>query len=232
MGGGLLNIAPGVNPGMMSSDSGASSTISGGGGVGGPIHRSTSSNPGTADEQVYFQTEMYCEAIDGIYQERRNATSCPSSLGSANNNSNNCASTGGSKKGRDKQTVDYFKNLTALEICNLLYLIDLKCFSTLQSIYALFLSKSNTIGNLSTQMGLPSSSSSASSSSSSMSLVGWEANARHYLDRNNLSEFTADVITNILAFNKNFVDSVRILPDLCLVLKKHKLKENKNNNSG
>lgn len=52
------------------------------------------------------------------------------------------------------------------------------------------------------------------------------------LDRSSLSEFTADVVGNILSFNRNFVESVRLLPDLSIVIKKHKLKENRNNNSG
>ena len=206
--GGLLNIATGANSNMIPEPS---SNVRGGG-LNSGIGTIGSSTIPIGDEEIYFQTEMYCEAIDGIYQERNKHTTASSCL--------SLNSTSSSKKTKEKLTaVDYFKNLTTQEICNLVYLIDLKCFSSLQSVYALFLSKSNSIGNLSGQLGRVTSSSSDSSNN-------------HQLDRSNLSEFTSDVINNILAFNKNFVDSVRLLPDVSLVLKKHTLKESKHNSSG
>lgn len=147
------------------------------------------------EEKIYFQTELYCEAIDGIYQERKSNAMYLSN-----------------KKMREKSTLDYFKNLNRLEICNLIYLIDLKCFSALQSIYALFLSKTNTIGNLNSHMASTTS-------------------AVPKLDKSNLSEFSAQVLNNISTFNVNFADSIRLLPDMDLVLKKHSLKESKSNSS-
>lgn len=110
---------------------------------------SSISSTASPDEEIYFQTEMYCEAIDGIYQERKNQSASASSCLSSSSSS---TSSGSSKKAKEKLAIDYFKNLTTLEICNLVYLIDLKCFSSLQSVYALFMSKSNSIGNLSAQI--------------------------------------------------------------------------------
>ncbi|RNA15440.1 hypothetical protein BpHYR1_032625, partial [Brachionus plicatilis] len=70
--------------------------------------------------EIYFVTEIYAEAIDGVYQERA----------------------------RKKDRIDYFKNLTNNEILNMIYLQDYKCFSILQSSSALFLSKNNLYENL------------------------------------------------------------------------------------
>lgn len=194
----------------------------------------TSSSSSTFDEEIYFQTEMYCEAIDGIYQERKNQSISTAAAAATTTGSSAChittSSVSGSKKAKEKLAIDYFKNLTTLEICNLIYLIDLKCFSSLQSVYALFLSKSNTIGNLSAQMS--SSLGCTIDMAGSSSLAQQQLPPFRQLDRSNLSEFTADVVGNILGYNRNFVESVRLLPDLSIVLKKHKLKENRNNSSG
>ena len=166
-----------------------------------------SSGVRATEEEVYFQTEIYCEAIDGIFQERKSAVSSIYLSG---------------KRIKEKSAIDYFKSLNTLEICNLIYLIDLKCFSALQSIYSLFLSKSNSILNLNSLMLTMSSMNTGSSS-----------DAVPKLEKSGLlSDFSTDVINNILAFNVNFVDSVRLLPDVTLVLKKHSLKESRHNSSG
>ena len=77
-------------------------------------------------ESVYFTTEIYSEVIDGICQDKKFNTS----------NENK------------KNTCDYFRNLNHAEILNLIFLIDLKSISVLQSISALFLDKSDSIKNL------------------------------------------------------------------------------------
>lgn len=156
-----------------------------------------------ADEEVYFQTELYYEAIDGVYQERKSNAASSIYLSS--------------KKIKEKSNLDNFKNLNASEISNLIYLSDLKCFSALQSIYTLFLNKSNTIENLIGQV---------CDRSSGGEFVGPR------FDRTHLSEFSAEVIDRILSLDINFVESIRILPDLNIVLRKHTLKESKNNSSG
>jgi hypothetical protein len=79
-----------------------------------------------ASESVYFTTEIYSEVIDGICLDKKINTS----------NENR------------KNTCDYFRNLNHAEILNLIFLIDLKSVSVLQSTSALFLDKSDSIKNL------------------------------------------------------------------------------------
>lgn len=153
-----------------------------------------------SDEDVYFQTELYFEAIDGIHQERKMA---------GNLNLSN------KKNVKEKLSAEYFKNLNTLEISNLIYLVDMKCFSTLQSIYALFLSKSNTIQNLSTLINA----------------IGNDL-SKVEIGKSNLCEFSSEILNNIISYNMSFAESVRLLPDLSLILKKHSLKETRSNSTG
>ncbi|CAF0823180.1 unnamed protein product [Brachionus calyciflorus] len=134
------------------------------------------------DHEETFITELYTEAIDGIYQDR----------------------------GRKKDRVDYFKNLSNLEILNLIYLQDLKCYSIIQSSYALFLTKSNLMQNLESLMAK--------------------------IEVNNLNQIIdnlafKDNLMSIIQFDSKYYESIRLLPDLGLVLLKHSIKELKNSKS-
>lgn len=153
------------------------------------LHKSDSSNlfnvdmqaqcESNQDDEVYFVTEIYAENIDGVYKER----TC--------------------KKDhmRKKDRIEYFKNLTNNEILNMIYLQDFKCFSILQSSFALFFSKNNLYENLNELI-----------SKSELSVV---------IE----NEEIKDMLKKILSFEDKFYDCIRLVPDLNVILYKHLLKE-------
>ena len=130
-------------------------------------------------DSAYFRTEIYFEDIDGINKHK---------------SAHNLAS----KDLSGNRLIEYFKNLSNLEIINLIYLIDMKAFLSLQSIYALFLCKSDFIENL--------------SSFDNFSQV-------------DLQSLCSDsILASIQNYNMEFFDSIRILPDLKILLRKHSFK--------
>ena len=143
--------------------------------------------------EVYFTTEIYYEAVDGIYQERKSTNATSNSLNQ--------------KKAKEKyKYLKNFRNLTNMEIANLVYLSDLKCFSTLQSSYALFLSKSSSISNLSSLLDLKPA---------------------HLLNTN--QPISSEALSNIYDYNASYFDCIRILPDLNTIPKNSISKHAKNN---
>ncbi len=131
-----------------------------------------------AAENVYFRTEVYFEDIQGVSKQYNLF------------------------KSKEMHKIgDYFKNLTKSEIVNLIHLIDLKAFLSLQSIYALFLNKAEFIENVSA--------------------------FRHYskVDLENLC-FNS-TLAKIQGFDLEFFDSIRILPDLNVLFRRNSFKLNK-----
>jgi len=128
------------------------------------------------NKSVYFLTEIYSEVISGIYQDKKQASLINESK------ANIC---------------DYFRNLNHKEIINLMFLIDLKSFSTIQSVSALFLVKSNSILNL-------------------YSLLNTNNEEVYSNNNNNMIETS---FIKVAQLNSNFYDSIRILPDLNLISK-------------
>jgi hypothetical protein len=148
------------------------------------------------DLEISFTTEIYVEAVDGICREKK--------LTSLSNSTFNLNS---KKMMRDKlKHLRSFRNLTNSEIINLIYLTDLKCFSTLQSSYALFLSKSNPVANFT-------------------SLLSSTSNGFH---SHQYFHSTSNLI-NIYEYDCNYFESIRILPDLNIIPKSSLVKLNKNN---
>jgi len=101
--------------------------------------------------------------------------------------------------------------LNYTEILNLIFLTDLKCSLTLQSGYALFLKKNNSIANLYALLNL-----NANNSSSTESPKPPITNV--YLKDSATQDHTSNVYNN--NYNINFFDSIRLLPDLRLLPKK------------
>ena len=162
----------------------------------------------TNQAEVYFTTELYSEAIHGIYQEKKAFNSCSFSnlLGGAKN------------KSKDKEKYsEYFRNLNYMEILNLIFLTDFKCYQTLQSSHALFLQKSNSIDNLYALLKL--------NISSSKHQQAGQLGENMYLSNLYIKDFVGDgldtnVLNSIDSFNTSFYESIRILPDLSLIPKK------------
>lgn len=136
-------------------------------------------NESNQDNEVYFVTEIYAENIDGVYKER----------------------TYKKDRIRKKDRIEYFKNLNNNEIINMIYLQDYKCFSILQSSFALFFSKNNLYENLNELI-----------SKSELSVV---------IE----NEEIKDILNKILDFEDKFYDCIRLVPDLNIILNKHLLKE-------
>lgn len=129
------------------------------------------------DSEIYFVTELYTEAIDGVYKNRNGK----------------------------KDRIDYFKNLTNNEILNMIYLQDYKCFSILQSSFALFLSKNNLYENLN-------------------ELISKSESAKPASINTDDSEIK-DMLSKILNFEDKFFDCIRLVPDLSLILQKYFIKD-------
>ncbi len=129
-------------------------------------------------EKVFFRTELYFEDIQGVSKQYSVFRS------------------------KEMNKIgDYFKNLTNNEIVNLIHLIDLKAFLSLQSIYSLFLNKSDFIENVSA--------------------------FRHYskVDLENLC--SSSTLTKIQNFEPEFFDLIRILPDLNILFRRNSFKLSK-----
>jgi hypothetical protein len=137
--------------------------------------KSTKSSETVGADAIFFSTELYVESIDGICQRRK-----------AHLNSN---MTSNSNKPKERLH-DYFRNLTNLEIINLIYLIDFKCFNCFQSIHALFLSESNALKNMNHFLG----------------------QSMTKFTNQNMNEYLFD-----FNFDSNYLDSIRILPDLSVL---------------
>ncbi len=147
---------------------------------------------------VYFKTEVYYEAIDGIKKNRKRNP--PSNSGDNNQQQTTTVNT----------PIDYFRNLSNIEIVNMIYMIDFKAFLTIQSMYAMFLSKGNC---LQTMFSLLNSS------------------RIDQTDLNN-SHFSESILSNFKNYDSEFLDSIRLLPDINILLKKHgsRLSKNDSNN--
>ena len=162
----------------------------------------------TSQAEVYFTTELYSEAIHGIYQEKKALNSCSFSnlLGTVKNKS----------KDKDKYS-EYFRNLNYMEILNLIFLTDFKCYQTLQSSHALFLQKSNSIENLYALLKL--------NISSAKHRQTGQSGESMFLSNLYIKDFVGDgldsnALSSIDSFNTSFYESIRILPDLSLIPKK------------
>jgi hypothetical protein len=159
--------------------------------------KSNSGNLDLNNIEISFTTEMYFESIDGIYREKKAA-----------NLSNSTLNLNSKKIMRDKlKHLRNFRNLTNSEIINLIYLTDLKCYSALQSSYALFLSKTNPVANLTNLLNISSPNSFQS---------------HQYFH-------SASNLINIYEYDSNYFDSIRILPDLNIIPKTSLVKLNNNN---
>ena len=161
--------------------------------------------------EISFTTEIYVEAVDGIYQEKKstNLTSSSFNLNAKKNKS-------------DKfRHLRNFRNLTNLEIVNLIYLTDLKCFSILQSSYALFLSKSNPILNLTALLGNVVKS---NNPASGVILEGSCFQPKAYF-------CSTPSLLNVYDYNTNYFDCIRVLPDLNIIPKNTLVKLSKNSKS-
>ena len=111
------------------------------------------------------------------------------------------------KKYRDNYRYsEYFRNLNYSEILNLIFLTDFKCFLTLQSSFALFLQKNNSISNL----------------YSLLNLSNEKSENKHINNLYLKDSCTEDITSNIYNnnYNTGFFDSIRILPDLKLLPRK------------
>jgi len=158
--------------------------------------KSSSGNLDLSNIEISFTTEMYFESIDGIYREKKAA-----------NLSNSTFNLNSKKIMRDKlKHLRNFRNLTNSEIINLIYLTDLKCYSALQSSYALFLSKTNPVANLTNLLNISSPNSFQS---------------HQYFH-------SASNLINIYEYDSNYFDSIRILPDLNIIPKNSLVKLNNN----
>ena len=135
------------------------------------------------ESEVYFTTELYSEVIDGVYQDQDKKQ---------NQTTDN-----------KKPQCDYFKHLTHTEILNLIFLIDLRSFVTIQSISTLFLNKSNSILNLYSLLN--------GYESAGDSLTPLPKSGNYF--------FSQETATKILNYNPNFYESIRMLPDLNLITK-------------
>ncbi len=169
-----------------------------------PEMESLKHNTNESFVNVSFTTELYSEVIDGIYQERKNINL---------NNNNGSFPFGKRAKDKDKYS-EYFRNLTYAEILNLIFLVDLKCFLTLQSSHALFLQKSNFISNLYSMLNTTGSySNSGDQLDTKKKLL-----TNIYLKDTSFEDNTSNVYNN--NYIPNFYESIRILPDLKLLPKK------------
>ena len=149
--------------------------------------------------EVSFTTEIYVEAVDGIYREKKST-----------NLSNSTFNLSSKKIMREKlRYLRNFRNLTNSEIINLIYLTDLKCFSSLQSSYALFLSKTNPITNLTGLLNVFTTTSN-------------DFQPQQYFH-------SSSNLINIYEYDCNYFECIRILPDLNIIPKASLIKLNKNN---
>jgi len=103
--------------------------------------------------------------------------------------------------------------LNYTEILNLIFLSDLKCSTTLQSGYALFLKKNNSIANLYSLLNLNANNSSSTAAESPKPFI-----TNVYLKDSATQDHTSNIYNN--NYNINFFDSIRLLPDLRLLPKK------------
>jgi hypothetical protein len=126
-------------------------------------------------ENCFFRTELYFEDVEGVNKQS-------SIFKTAARETNN----------------DYFKKLTNTEIVNLIHLIDLKAFLSLQSVYSLFLSKPDFLNNISA--------------------------FRNY-SKVDLENLCADsTLVKVQDYDAEFFDSVRLLPDLSILFRRNSFK--------
>jgi len=174
-----------------------------------------------ANPELYFTTELYIEAISGVYQAKLSAAKDKPQAGEMANSKTAKSSE------HSKDNFNYFKDLTYQQILNLIYLNDLKCFNVIQSCYSFYL-EPNAAGKhfSSVSANTPISSNqlkifysllniltSYSSNMNRQATAQW-----NHLFNAMLNSPTLSALKNTLNNHISFSESIRLLPDLNLIL--------------